>query len=86
MLCLYTISSISKFFRMLCKIPFKSYDDINETYSKCIQVYPQDGLVRTDTAVGTPDYISPEVRTLSFRLQHRSGGGGPTPLGPPSLS
>ena len=23
--------------------------------------HPQDGMVRCDTAVGTPDYISPEV-------------------------
>ena len=29
----------------------------------------QDGLVRSDTAVGTPDYISPEV------LQSESGEG-----------
>ena len=27
----------------------------------------QDGLVRSDTAVGTPDYISPEVMTSSIR-------------------
>ena len=26
----------------------------------------KDGLVRSDTAVGTPDYISPEVKHYSF--------------------
>ena len=33
----------------------------------CVAV--QDGMVRSDTAVGTPDYISPEV------LKSQGGGG-----------
>ena len=34
-----------------------------------IPVAVQDGMVRSDTAVGTPDYISPEV------LKSQGGGG-----------
>lgn len=32
-------------------------------FGTCMKM-DKDGLVRSDTAVGTPDYISPEVRIL----------------------
>ena len=32
-------------------------------FGTCMKM-DKDGLVRSDTAVGTPDYISPEVQTV----------------------
>ena len=32
-------------------------------FGTCMKM-DKDGLVRSDTAVGTPDYISPEVQTI----------------------
>ena len=43
-------------------------------FGTCMKM-DKDGLVRSDTAVGTPDYISPEVQTfidiIAFKKKHQ---------------
>ena len=43
-------------------------------FGTCMKM-DKDGLVRSDTAVGTPDYISPEVQTIidiiAFKEKHQ---------------
>ena len=34
---------------------------VNRAITDPVCLWTQDGMVRSDTAVGTPDYISPEV-------------------------
>ena len=60
--------------RKVCKRIFVCYVSV-DFKDNCFDLNPyclQDGLVRSDTAVGTPDYISPEVNEPTLKRSPES--------------